>query len=856
MASDTQEEPELHMSMEDIPETPIVLDTPIDYSLPSLVVEGLELSPIGRPTGMRHGGSTQSFMEEQMAEVPQDDSSNPASEEPEDVHDPHEEDPVRALEQGVRSVTFRVDGDQWTRDDHVGGYRGARPRTSSFGQGFLGALSTAVSTVATSVSRVGSSVYSTVRTAVSEATAFLDMEEEPLPMRSQSRKPRVRPITRPRPRTMRTTGHQRPQYLDLRAASYNSGFDEQDTPDDEQTRHYRLGEWLLKTPLAVPRTPTGYLGTYGAAPTSRLVWSGPDQVRPPTHSSSRIQGEDYMGSRSDRLSRQEAWYRGASSSDYGYDAQRPRGNSSPDRYQNNPYPRQPYPTYDQNYASQSREPPIRMTGYFPETAQELMPQSTYRPEYYRASRHLPSPASSLSQQHSYQGFHHGPHSPFEPVDRPPRLPEFNPLNLDPGIHRPTAVSAHVLNPSIDLACQNPHSGLGGYPALPTPGMGMPKTAPGSVSAVSREHSPGRFSSVSSQEATRRKPKKPATYDGKTSWKDFHVQFEMIAALNGWDEVTKALELATSLRGNAQSILTDLDPDRRSEYASLVSALSARFEPDDQADVYLAQIGTRTRKKSESLPALGQEMKRLARHALPSAPNNVREWLALTYFVESLDNEFMEYSVKQAKPKSVDEAVKAATEVVAFQLSRRRRMGKKDVIRMQRLDPSNSAFFDFTDQFTTATVSNTEAPARSKPKKTAWDRAQTAKKPVVTSPTTSMFNAISKVVQQSIESEPWKQNSASKTTGKTGRNNAKMDHKAPSPKTVLSQLKCYGCGTKGHLRRDCTATCEKCHQTGHTVSYCRVKQCTYCDKLYHDEDQCFRKIRDSQHAQSEELGNAQ
>ena len=166
-----------------------------------------------------------------------------------------------------------------------------------------------------------------------------------------------------------------------------------------------------------------------------------------------------------------------------------------------------------------------------------------------------------------------------------------------------------------------------------------------------------------------------------------MQFQLVAALNGWDEETKALELATSLRGTAQSILADLDPDKRTDYQSLVSALSARFEPEHQADMYLAEIRTRTRLKSESLPELGQVMKRLARYALPSAPSSVRQWLALTQFTEALDDEFLEYAVKQAKPKTVDEAVKVAMETEAFRLSRRRRKTHKSDIYMQHLDPS-------------------------------------------------------------------------------------------------------------------------------------------------------------------------
>ena len=52
--------------------------------------------------------------------------------------------------------------------------------------------------------------------------------------------------------------------------------------------------------------------------------------------------------------------------------------------------------------------------------------------------------------------------------------------------------------------------------------------------------------------------KPATFDGSQSWQDHLVQFDLIATLNQWTEPTKALQLAASLRGQAQGVLSDLD----------------------------------------------------------------------------------------------------------------------------------------------------------------------------------------------------------------------------------------------------------------------------------------------------------
>ena len=83
-----------------------------------------------------------------------------------------------------------------------------------------------------------------------------------------------------------------------------------------------------------------------------------------------------------------------------------------------------------------------------------------------------------------------------------------------------------------------------------------------------------------------------------------VQFEMIAALNNWSERTKALELATSLRKTALWVLTDLSDDTRYDFQTLVSALSTRFEPEDQAEMFKAQLRNRRRKKTESIPELG------------------------------------------------------------------------------------------------------------------------------------------------------------------------------------------------------------------------------------------------------------
>ena len=183
-----------------------------------------------------------------------------------------------------------------------------------------------------------------------------------------------------------------------------------------------------------------------------------------------------------------------------------------------------------------------------------------------------------------------------------------------------------------------------------------------------------------------KPKRPASYDGKTSCRDYLVQFEMIADLNGWNAPTRALELATSLRGQAQAILSDLSALERSDFDKLVTALIGRFEPENQSEVFRAQLKGRQRKRGEALTELCQEIKRLVRKAYPLAPRAIREALAKDSFIDSLGDAELEWSVYHASPRNINAAVEAAVKFEAFQAGRQRRTLPKQSVRMQKFAP--------------------------------------------------------------------------------------------------------------------------------------------------------------------------
>ncbi|KAJ8029256.1 hypothetical protein HOLleu_28605 [Holothuria leucospilota] len=166
--------------------------------------------------------------------------------------------------------------------------------------------------------------------------------------------------------------------------------------------------------------------------------------------------------------------------------------------------------------------------------------------------------------------------------------------------------------------------------------------------------------------------RPGIYDGSSSWEDYQVQFEAVAELHGWDKQVMAMCLAASLKGDARAVLADLDTKSRRSYPLLTEALSRRFSPSHQTEIFRIQLKNRIRKKEESLPQLAQEVRRLARRAYPSAPPQLLGFLCKDHFLDALDDQDLRLGVYQMRPGSLEEALKAALEMEAFHTAEKQR----------------------------------------------------------------------------------------------------------------------------------------------------------------------------------------
>ena len=166
--------------------------------------------------------------------------------------------------------------------------------------------------------------------------------------------------------------------------------------------------------------------------------------------------------------------------------------------------------------------------------------------------------------------------------------------------------------------------------------------------------------------------RPVTYDGKDPWEDYVVQFELVSEMNGWNNDQKAMFLVSSLRGKAQGILTDLEPEHRKSYLELSRALNRRFGSENRMELFRVQLKNMSHRRDQSLPELAQAVKHLSRKTYPSAPPDFLEILCRDHFIDALTDSDMRLRIQQGHPKTLDDATKLAVELDAFNLAEKHR----------------------------------------------------------------------------------------------------------------------------------------------------------------------------------------
>ena len=96
--------------------------------------------------------------------------------------------------------------------------------------------------------------------------------------------------------------------------------------------------------------------------------------------------------------------------------------------------------------------------------------------------------------------------------------------------------------------------------------------------------------------------RPVLFEGKTAWDAYHMQFELLAEINGWNDAEKATYLAISLKGPAATVLTNLPHEQCVSYTALTTTLDTRFGTTHQVELNCMRLKSRMRCPEESCRA--------------------------------------------------------------------------------------------------------------------------------------------------------------------------------------------------------------------------------------------------------------
>jgi len=172
--------------------------------------------------------------------------------------------------------------------------------------------------------------------------------------------------------------------------------------------------------------------------------------------------------------------------------------------------------------------------------------------------------------------------------------------------------------------------------------------------------------------------KPQIYDGKEDLDEYLSQFEILADLNSWNYEAKSLYLAGSLKGDARTLLTELSPEQRRDYDSLVKILNLRFGSFNRAEIYKANLQTRTKRRDETISESSQSIKKLTRQAYPNAPYSITSTLARDHFIDALPESDMRLRLREAQAKDIAEAEILALRLEAYRVADRQKSNRKNV----------------------------------------------------------------------------------------------------------------------------------------------------------------------------------
>ena len=253
--------------------------------------------------------------------------------------------------------------------------------------------------------------------------------------------------------------------------------------------------------------------------------------------------------------------------------------------------------------------------------------------------------------------------------------------------------------------------------------------------------------------SRKREIKPNKYDGTTPCEDYLIHFDMVAKANDWNGDEKGLQLAAHLAYPASGVLSSLSSSLRQEFNAIRAELLSLYRSGHTEELSRAELRAKQRKPNEALSTLAHDIKKKTRQAYPTASPSVQETIATDQFICALGRgSEISWWVHQSKPKTIKEATNAALDWESWRTPQEQK-------RVRAIDVKPAVpNVPHDNSINNANISHMMEELTTNMKKLLDDKLKHLTAPATTNTTR----------------KPWQH----------------------------SQIECYECRQKGHIRRNC------------------------------------------------------
>ena len=320
------------------------------------------------------------------------------------------------------------------------------------------------------------------------------------------------------------------------------------------------------------------------------------------------------------------------------------------------------------------------------------------------------------------------------------------------------------------------------PVLPRPEPRPVTLVPNSTSLpyaqFNNENPPSR------NEDTFRLKMKPREFNGTTPWEEYWLHFRQVALLNHWATEDSRQFLLANLGGLALEFVFTLPEITRDSFTELTESLGKRFGAAREATIHQAALEGTYRRPGQTIPALGQEIRKKVRLAYPTVDMEAQEALAISHFRRAITDATQRMFICNSEPKSLDKAMEAALRAEAYEAIEE---GRDRPRRIRNITPSTEQQEIDELRAKIANLEKTQEEQNRRP----WNRPyeQPRVRQLLNSPANS---------QEQLRKE--KEKIICYRCNRPGHRT--IECKTRLPPTSSGPLTCYNCGRQGHLARSC------------------------------------------------------